>query len=175
MTWIQPAWTVSNNGAIEVQVRLFVQIAPPDFIPLDFVTFQSEEALSPIRSLMVGQVNRKRSKDQVGPELETLCSTCHGTGRIPSSSANSRARRGGSASYLRSLGPGALSMSARGRRGGRPKEKTLAELVETERGEARSEPKGEWHLRARIASPCSVSINRILPSVRHPEYKHDSF
>ena len=82
------------------------------------------------------QINRKRSNDAVGPELETLCSTCHGTGRIPSSSANSRAKRGGHASYLRSLVPGELSMSARGRRGGRPKERTLAELVEAERGEA---------------------------------------
>ena len=85
---------------------------------------------------MLSQVNRKQSQEQVGPELETLCSTCQGTGRIPSSSVNSRAKHGGNASYLRSLGPGALSMSARGRRGGRPKEKTLAQLVETERGEA---------------------------------------
>ena len=81
------------------------------------------------------QLNHK-PKDPVGPELDTLCSTCHGTGRIPSSSANSRAKRAGNASYLRSLGPGELSMSARGRRGGRPKERTLAALVETERGEA---------------------------------------
>ena len=57
-----------------------------------------------------------------------LCPSCHGSGRVLSSSTRARATRGGNSSYLASLGRGRLSMSDRGRLGGRPKEPTLEDL-----------------------------------------------
>ena len=57
-----------------------------------------------------------------------LCPHCHGTGRIMTDTSTARSRRGGNASYLGSLQPGGLSMSERGRLGGRPKEPTLAAM-----------------------------------------------
>ena len=57
-----------------------------------------------------------------------LCAVCRGTGRTLSNSALAKARRGGNASFLSSLSPGQLSMSERGRQGGRPRELTLEGL-----------------------------------------------
>ena len=61
-------------------------------------------------------------------EIEELCHLCHGTGRVMSEAAIDRAKRGGNMSYLASLSCGRLSMGERGKRGGRPKEKTIDEL-----------------------------------------------
>ena len=58
-------------------------------------------------------------------EAEVICGHCHGTGRVTTDTATARSRRGGNTSYLRSLEPGGLSMSERGRLGGRPREATL--------------------------------------------------
>ena len=57
-----------------------------------------------------------------------LCAVCQGTGRILSDFAVAKAKRAGNASYLASLAPGKLSMSERGKLGGRPKEPSLADL-----------------------------------------------
>jgi len=59
---------------------------------------------------------------------EAICPTCSGKGRILSESVRTRARQAGNASYLKSLQPGQLSMAERGRRGGRPRALTLADL-----------------------------------------------
>lgn len=61
-------------------------------------------------------------------EREVICPLCDGSGRVLSRAAASRARRGGNASYLKSLQPGQPSMQERGRKGGRPKALTLADL-----------------------------------------------
>ena len=58
-----------------------------------------------------------------------LCAVCHGTGRVLSQSAVAKAKRGGNATYLASLGSGGLSMADRGRLGGRPKELTLDQIA----------------------------------------------
>ena len=61
-------------------------------------------------------------------ENAELCGVCSGTGRVQSQSAVAKAKRGGNASFLASLNPGRLSMSERGKLGGRFKEPTLVEL-----------------------------------------------
>ena len=63
-----------------------------------------------------------------------LCPTCHGSGRVLSPKSYARAKRGGHASFLVSLGPGRLSMSERGERGGRPREPTLEDLLSRDSG-----------------------------------------
>ena len=67
-------------------------------------------------------------------ESTTLCGTCGGTGLVVSEAVRARAKIGGNQSFLTSLQTGALSMSERGRLGGRPKEPTLADLDAVERG-----------------------------------------
>ena len=57
-----------------------------------------------------------------------LCAVCHGTGRVIKQSAVAKAKRGGNANYLASLGSGSLSMSDRGKLGGRPNELTLDQI-----------------------------------------------
>ena len=49
-------------------------------------------------------------------------------------SSKAWARKGGIKSLLRSFQPGELSMSERGRRGGRPKEPDLSDLIDADRG-----------------------------------------
>ena len=61
-------------------------------------------------------------------ESQMRCPTCEGSGRVVAESVSARARSGGNASYLASLGIGRLSMSERGQRGGRPKNPKLQEL-----------------------------------------------
>ncbi len=51
---------------------------------------------------------------------ETICPHCGG--RMLTEKARADARKGGNASYLKSLEPGQLSMSERGKRGGNPKD-----------------------------------------------------
>lgn len=76
-------------------------------------------------------------------ESQQLCHTCGGSGRILTRNSKTRAQKGGNSSYLKSLTPGQQSMQDRGRKGGRPKEPTLKELLA--QGQARSvrEPKKE--------------------------------
>ena len=71
---------------------------------------------------------RKAAGDRFRREGQTLCPACHGTGRVSTQSVSARARLGGNSSFLRSLEPGALSMTERGRRGGRPAEPKLRDL-----------------------------------------------
>ena len=70
----------------------------------------------------------KQAKTRFERESTGLCAVCQGTGRVLTQSARARARRGGNTSYLTSLASGRLSMSDRGRLGGRPKEPMLEEL-----------------------------------------------
>lgn len=67
------------------------------------------------------------------PRDLVLCEHCGGGGRVQSKDAKARSRKGGNASYLRSLEPGQMSMRERGRRGGRPRQLTLAEIEALER------------------------------------------
>ena len=61
-------------------------------------------------------------------EADVLCDACHGTGRVQSTSSTARSKRAGNASYLRSLEKNQLSMTQRGRLGGRPRGITLEEI-----------------------------------------------
>ena len=70
----------------------------------------------------------RKAKIRFERESLQLCEACHGTGQVLSATALARAKRGGNASYLASLGKGQLSMSERGQRGGRPKELSLEDL-----------------------------------------------
>ena len=68
---------------------------------------------------------RKGARGRYLREAGALCAHCHGTGRVMTDTSTARSRKGGTASYLGSLQPGGLSMSERGRLGGRPREATL--------------------------------------------------
>ena len=63
-----------------------------------------------------------------------ICPHCDGSGLVVNANIIARARKGGLKSLLRSFQPGELSMSERGRRGGRPKEPTIDELIDRDRG-----------------------------------------
>lgn len=78
--------------------------------------------------------NSRSAKRRYHRDSLALCPSCHGSGRVLSPSVVARARRGGNASYLVSLGPGRLSMSERGKRGGRPPDPTLKDLAAMGRG-----------------------------------------
>ena len=75
------------------------------------------------------EIQKRAAKKAYRRQAETICPLCDGKGRILSESIRTRARQAGNASYLKSLEPGQISMSERGKRGGRPKEPTLAELL----------------------------------------------
>ena len=62
------------------------------------------------------------------------CPTCVGTGVVVSEDVKAKARKGGVNSFLSSLQPGQLSMGERGAKGGRPKEPSLKDLVDSDRG-----------------------------------------
>ena len=61
-------------------------------------------------------------------EATAICPHCKGSGLTVSQSVTARARKGGNASYVKSLDPNQLSMSERGRRGGPPPMPTIQEL-----------------------------------------------
>ena len=61
-------------------------------------------------------------------ESEERCPHCAGSGRVMTTTAQTRARAGGNASYLKSLQVGQPSMSERGKKGGRPRALTLDDL-----------------------------------------------
>ena len=61
-------------------------------------------------------------------ESEERCPHCAGSGRVMTTTAQTRARAGGNAAYLNSLKTGALTMVERGKLGGRPKALTLEDL-----------------------------------------------
>lgn len=67
----------------------------------------------------------KQAKSRFERESTGLCAECHGTGRVLTQSAIAKAKRGGNASCLKSLIPGNLFMSDRGKLGGRPKDLSL--------------------------------------------------
>ena len=69
--------------------------------------------------------SQRKGRRRYRREAGALCAHCHGTGRVTTNTVMGRSRRGGNKSYLRSLEPGGLSMSERGRLGGRPREATL--------------------------------------------------
>ena len=87
-----------------------------------------------------------RTQSEVGKarfqrEALTLCPTCEGSGMVLSETVKERARKGGVHSYLKSLEPGQLSMSERGKKGGRPKEPFLSGLPAIDRGVGSVSPK----------------------------------
>ena len=73
--------------------------------------------------------NQKAAKRRYQKEAEEICPTCQGSGRVLNENAKARARKGGNASYLKSLEPGALTMVERGRRGGAPRKPTIEDLM----------------------------------------------
>ena len=62
------------------------------------------------------------------------CQCCGGSGLVVSEAVRAKAKIGGNVSFLKSLQKGELSMSERGKLGGRPKGPTLAELDAVDRG-----------------------------------------
>ena len=65
------------------------------------------------------------------PEMYEVCSEC---GSLKyTEAARTRSRKGGQATYQKSLQKGEMSMSDRGKLGGRPRRLTLAELLGTDR------------------------------------------
>lgn len=52
---------------------------------------------------------------------QVLCPHCKGTGRVITDTVRARAVLAGNTAYLNSLKPGAMSMSERGKMGGRPR------------------------------------------------------
>ena len=71
---------------------------------------------------------RQAAKERYQREAEVCCPMCDGSGRILSRTVKARAKKGGNAAYLKSMEPGQMSMSDRGRRGGRPRALTLESL-----------------------------------------------
>lgn len=62
-------------------------------------------------------------------ESQQPCTACGGSGLVRTDCVVARAKKGGNANVLVSLLPHALSMSDRGRLGGRPKELVLTEVL----------------------------------------------
>ena len=74
------------------------------------------------------------SRKRYQREALEICPACDGTGIAVGLSARLKARKGGINSFLRSLQAGQLSMAERGTRGGRPKEPTIADVIDGGRG-----------------------------------------
>ena len=62
------------------------------------------------------EAQRRAAKLRHQREAEVCCPVCDGKGWIVSRTVRARAKKAGNASYLKSLEPGQLSMSERGRR-----------------------------------------------------------
>ena len=71
-----------------------------------------------------------------------MCPACGGTGRVHTESIRDRARKGGNAAYLQSLLPNHISMSQRGKLGGRPKNPNLSQIIAARRAPGSRESKG---------------------------------
>ena len=63
-----------------------------------------------------------------------VCAECGGSGLAVTEAERSKAKAGGNHSFVKSLQPGEMSMSERGRLGGRPKEPNLEDLIDRDRG-----------------------------------------
>lgn len=74
------------------------------------------------------------AKRRYQQEAAVICSACEGTGLVANQTITARSRKGGMQSYRRSLESGQLSMSERGKRGGRPEEPSLDYLIAKGRG-----------------------------------------
>ena len=68
------------------------------------------------------------AKERYRRESDVICPMCDGKGRILSQSVKGRAVKAGNASYRKSLEPGQMSMSERGKLGGRPRAITIESL-----------------------------------------------
>ena len=79
----------------------------------------------------MSDTQRTAAKRRFDRECQVTCPACDGSGRVVADAVSARARRGGTASYLRSLEPGQFSMKERGLSGGRPREATLTDLIAT--------------------------------------------
>ena len=76
----------------------------------------------------------KAARQRYQRDALICCPTCDGAGVVTSDVYKARARKGGVHSYRKSLQPGQLSMVERGQLGGRPKEPTIADLIDSDRG-----------------------------------------
>ena len=83
--------------------------------------------------MTAAQRNAARAKFQ--RDSVEICQCCGGSGLVVSEEVRARAIAGGNKSFLKSLKHGQLSMSERGKLGGRPQEPTLADLDAVDRGE----------------------------------------
>ena len=79
-------------------------------------------------SLTMTEAQRRAAKTRFAREAGVCCPLCGGKGRILSRTIRDRGKKGGNAAYLQSLEPGQLSMSDRGKRGGRPRALTIESL-----------------------------------------------
>ena len=78
------------------------------------------------------EAQKRAAKRRAERESLDICPTCSGTGRVTSKTISTRGRKGGNATYLKSLQSEELSMRERGKLGGRPRELTLADLLKLE-------------------------------------------
>lgn len=70
----------------------------------------------------------KKQSDAAKRHFDVICWACGGTGRIINPDMKAKVRAAGNSTYLKSLEAGQMSMSERGRKGGRPKRPKLSEL-----------------------------------------------
>ena len=63
-------------------------------------------------------------------ENTALCPSCRGSGLVAGQTIAARAKKGGVRNFVASLEKGSLSMSERGKRGGRPSDPTIKDLLE---------------------------------------------
>ena len=87
------------------------------------------------------RMQSEAAKKRYQRESLERCPTCDGSGVVVCESVKAKARKGGVSSFLRSLEPGQFSMAERGRMGGRPKEPSIDELADRDRGTGPVSPK----------------------------------
>ena len=80
------------------------------------------------------RIQSEAAKARYQREALEVCPTCDGTGVVVSERVTAKARKGGVRSYQLSLKPGQLSMAEPGAKGGRPKDPTLKNLMDRDRG-----------------------------------------
>ena len=76
----------------------------------------------------MSDIHRTAGRRAYQKDGTAICPMCCGSGQVVSQDWRGRSRKGGNASYRRSLEPGAISMAQRGRQGGRPRALRLEDL-----------------------------------------------
>ena len=80
------------------------------------------------------EAQRKAARARYQRHSLEICQCCGGSGLVVSEAVRARAKIGGNQSFVKSLRRGELSMSERGKLGGRPKGPTLVDLDAVDRG-----------------------------------------